>query len=136
MRQWINLFEQTQNPEHIVQRVLLSIIEEAKENGYHITPHDINNGQCFEFADEIERVAPDIFQSMSVGQIFKYQGKYEDDPYGFDEKLLNAHWKGYQPFKGYSWDQMFNDLGMNWPGTHAWAHCKSNEFYPILENKC
>lgn len=126
MKKWIALFETEESPEDIVNRCLHDMIYCAKDSGHAITPHEINNGMCYEFADTLERMEPAMFQSMDMGGILSYGGEYDDDPQGFDEELLAAHWKGYQPFKGLTWKQMFHDVGLNWPGTHAWGYCKTN----------
>jgi hypothetical protein len=118
MRQWINLFENKQTPDEIVQSVLAKYIDRG------LTPRDINHGRCEEFANDLERVAPDIFQSISIGDIMRYNE--DDDPTRFDEKLLRKYWPTYHPFEGVTWQEMF-DNGLNWPGIHAWAFSPVNK---------
>lgn len=87
-------------------------------------PEQINNGSCEEFADDLAEMHPDMFQSISIGEIMKYGGEYNDKPIGYDEQLLKTHWPMIKPPHGLTWDQIFNDVGLDWPGTHCWAFCK------------
>jgi hypothetical protein len=87
------------------------------------TAYAINRGQCFEFADALEEAYPDLFVSIEIGNIFRYEGKYNDDPVGFDEALIAQHWPNIKPYPGLTWEQMFQDCDLSWPGTHGWAFC-------------
>ena len=119
MRLWIKLFEAVdQTPTEIVIRVRDEFVAETGE-----TPHQINRGQCFEFADALETAAPRLFQSLEIGNFYRYTGEYKDEPVGFDEKLLKT-WPSFKPVHGLTWKQMFEDVGLSWPGTHGWAYCK------------
>lgn len=88
------------------------------------TPAEINNGSCFDFAEDVARNNPGRFASVGLGDFMLYRGKWADEPYGFDEALLFHEWPNYSPLHGHSWKEMFNWAVFNWPGIHAWAHCR------------
>lgn len=87
-------------------------------------PAEINNGSCFEFADDIASRYPERFMSVGIGDFMLYRGKWADEEYGFDEALLFHQWPSYQPLHGFTWSQMFSWGVFDWPGIHAWAHCR------------
>lgn len=117
------------SPTAIVKRVRDRWVEETGQ-----TPHEINRGQCFEFADALEAEAPTVFQSVEIGNIFRYGGKYNDDPEGFDEALIAKHWPGTRPYPGLTWDQMFGEVGLDWPGIHGWAYCAKTDMCYDIEH--
>ena len=87
-------------------------------------PAEINNGSCFEFADDVASRRPERFMSVGIGDFMLYRGKWADEEYGFDEALLFHQWPAYQPLHGFTWEQMFTWGVFNWHGIHAWAHCR------------
>ena len=89
-----------------------------------LKPEEINNGSCFEFAEEVESRNPGRFMSVGIGDFMLYRGKWADEEYGFDEALLLHQWPAYQPLGDFTWKQMFAWGVFDWPGIHAWAHCR------------
>ena len=87
-------------------------------------PSEINNGGCFEFADDVAARNPARFMSVGIGDFMLYRGKWADEEYGFDEALLFHQWPTYQPLHDFTWKQMFAWGVFDWPGTHAWTHCR------------
>lgn len=87
-------------------------------------PSEINNGSCFEFADDTASRNPGRFMSVGIGDFMLYRGKWADEEYGFDEALLFHQWPTYQPLHGFTWEQMFSWGVFDWPGIHAWVHCR------------
>jgi hypothetical protein len=121
MRNFINIVESV-TPEVATQAVLERLKAWFDEHGD--TPYKINHGQCFEFVDDLESHYPELFQSIEIGNIFSYAGEYNDDPDGYDEDLIAQHWPNIKPVLDLNWQQMFHEVGLNWPGTHGWAFCK------------
>jgi hypothetical protein len=87
-----------------------------------MTPSEINNGSCFEFADGLDH-AHDRFESIGIGNLMLYRGKWNDEEYAFDEDLLSKR-VHYRPLHGFTWQEMFSSGLFDWPGIHGWAHCR------------
>lgn len=72
------------------------------DNGHSIA--DIQNGRCFEFADNVVRQAEELnnhhIKTFALGNFFKYSGEWNDEPTGFDVKLLRTHWAQWKPVRG------------------------------------
>jgi hypothetical protein len=127
MRKWLDLFENENDPSAIVLRVRDLWVEETGQ-----TPRQINRGSCFEFAEALEAEAPHLFESIEIGNIFRYTSKYSGEPVGYDEELLQKHWPKWKPFPNLTWEDMFTIAGLNWQGTHGWAYCaKTDKCYDV-----
>lgn len=112
------LSEAASDPRAQVREVLAHYMAEHGQ-----TPEVINDGGCFDFADDMHRHSAD-FQAISLGEIFTYDkdaNGYPTDEIGFDEELLAKYWPSYQPLHGFTFEEMFLN-GFGWGGIHCWAH--------------
>ena len=104
------------------RRVVALVLRRWKRQGHK--PSRINNGSCFESADDIAGERPDRFTAVGIGNLMLYRGNWKDEEYAFDEELLSRARPGYQPLGGHRWKDMFDWGVFSWPGIHAWAHCE------------
>jgi hypothetical protein len=134
MRNFIDIVESTREqnttgwpPADVVAYAIKEIL--AANPGK--TPHQINRGQCDELADLLERLDK-RFESLELGNFHKYK---DDEPIGFDQKLLRNHWPNIKPWPGMTWADMFDpEKGdLNWTGTHVWAYCSENDLHYDIE---
>lgn len=102
--------------------LIVDVLADWKDEGRD--PHEINNGSCFEFAEDVADRHPGRFMSVGIGDFMLYRGKWADEEYGFDEALLFHQWPTYRPLHDFTWAQMFSWGVFDWPGIHAWAHCR------------
>lgn len=114
-----SLLESVQSPSDIVRAK-----REQWCDDQGLTPKEINNGQCFDFAEELERENRDMFEAEGFGNFMNHDyeaGEDFGDATGFDQKWLQhrPHW---QPPEGLDWDDMFKIF--SWDGTHGWAYCE------------
>ena len=101
--------------------VVAKVLERWKIEGH--SPNEINNGNCFEFADDVESILPDRFISIGIDSLMLYRGKWSDEEYAFDADLLTRQYPDYAPLNEHTWEEMFLWGVFAWPGIHAWAHC-------------
>lgn len=122
MRNWIDIILESQNdPSAIVKELRERYISETGK-----TPQQINSGLCFDFSDDLETEAPDLFMSVGVGNFMNHDhnaGECSDDATGWDMELIRLHYPNWQPAEGWTWEEMFEVLN---EGCHGWAICKQN----------
>jgi hypothetical protein len=115
------IFEGAEDPSAIVHRLRNQWVEQQGK-----TPQQINTGQCFDFAEELESEHPELFEAEGFGNFCNHDwnaGQCSDDATHFEyEKWMEP--RGWHPPHGLTWDDMFELFRFD--GTHGWAYCGRN----------
>ncbi len=127
MRKWIALFETSHDPHtQLVHEVAAEFLADG------CTPREFNSGRCMEFSDELER-RDSSFHSFELGNFYNHpEGSDCGDATGFGEKWLAPH-PEWQPPQGLTWQDLYDNYGFNWTGTHMWAFCEANRLCYDIE---
>lgn len=133
MRKWIDITEAAAIDINTITREMRDrLVAEYKQ-----TPREINTGRCMEFCEELEREHPDLFESLELGNFYNHNyaaGEDAGDATGFDVELINRFNPNWRLPADFSWEEAFNDCGLNWTGTHVWAYCQYNGLCYDIEN--
>lgn len=128
MRKLIGLCEDAVNPAALVHALRDEYVREQGK-----TPREINSGQCFDFAEELESRYRGMFETEGFGNFCNHDwdaGQCSDHATGFV-----THWmeeRGWHPPEGMDWDDTFKMFSFD--GIHGWAYCFQNGLCYDIEN--